>query len=92
MSRVLVRLTTNLNTLEERQFHQEVALYSFIACLSGFFAGTFAEISSLIKCAGWPTPFFFATFFFGGIEKKKVFGLDYVRIIFSFPFLTLFQS
>jgi len=20
----------------------------------------------------WPTPFFFATFFFGGIEKKKV--------------------
>ena len=51
MSRVWVRLPTNLNTLEERQFHQEVALYSFIA-ESGFFAGNFAEISSLIKCAG----------------------------------------
>ena len=48
MSRVLVRLPSNLNTLEERQFHQEVALYSFIA-ESGFFAGNFAEISSLMK-------------------------------------------
>jgi hypothetical protein len=33
--------------------------------------GHFAGISSLIKVR-WPTPFFFATFFFGGIEKKKV--------------------
>jgi hypothetical protein len=36
-----------------------------------FFAGNFAGISSLIKVR-WPMPFFFATFFFGGIEKKKV--------------------
>jgi|GEM_PF-5261052 len=41
----------NLTTLEERQFPKEVALYSFIA-ESGFFAGNFAEISSLIKCGG----------------------------------------
>jgi hypothetical protein len=58
MSRVKVRLTTNLNTLEERQFHQEVALYSFIAG-SGFFAGNFAEISSLIKCGGFLLAFYF---------------------------------
>jgi hypothetical protein len=59
-----------MNIIEERQFLKEVALYSFTACLSEFFAGNFAGISSLIKVR-WPTPFFFATFFFGGIEKKK---------------------
>jgi hypothetical protein len=52
-------------------FPKEVALYSFTAFLSGFFAGNFAGISSLIKVHR-PTPFFFATSFFGGIGKKKV--------------------
>jgi len=75
MSRVLVRLTTNLNILEERLFPKEVALYSFIA-ESGFFAVTFAEISSLIKVR-WPKPFFFATFFFGGKRMKKVEGQSF---------------
>ena len=49
----------NLTTLEERQFLQEVALYSFIAFLSGFFAGNFAIISSLIKCGGVLLAFYF---------------------------------
>jgi len=47
-----------MNTLEERQFLQEVALYSFIA-ESGFFAGTFAKISSLIECGGFLLAFYF---------------------------------
>jgi len=65
----------NLTTLEERQFHQEVALYSFKVRKSqdGFFAGNFAGISSLIKCAGQRFSFF-TTSFFGGIAKKKVEG------------------
>jgi len=64
-------LTANLNILEERQFPKEVALYSLKLFESEFFAGNFAGISSLIKVC-WLAPFFFATSFFGGIEKKKV--------------------
>jgi len=74
-------LTINLNTLEERQFHQEVALYSFKA-ESGFFAGNFAKISSLIKVRR-TTPFFFAPFFFGEIEKKKVAKTRNPKTIFA---------
>jgi len=41
----------------------------------------------------WPTPFFFATFFFGVIEKKKVARLDQFQLkneledflVFIFP-------
>jgi hypothetical protein len=65
-------LITNLNTLEERQLHQEVALYSFIA-ESGFFAGNFAEISSLIKCAG-QRPSFLQLSSSAYLRRKKLVG------------------
>ena len=67
-----------MNTLEERQFHQEVALYSFIA-ESGFFAGNFAEISSLIKCVGFLLAFYF----------KKLPELSYAKGIFVAKFFSL---
>jgi len=61
----------NLTTLEERQFQKEVALYSFIAFLSGFFAGNFATISSLIKCAG-QRPSFLQLSSLAGFKRKKL--------------------
>ena len=71
-------------TSKIRKKFKGVALDSW-RVIHGFFAGNFCDNFGFNKVR-WPTPFFFATFFFGGMEKKKV-AKEFEKLIHHLKFL-----